>query len=57
MPSQFKQLQEALVERWNEWNKNRKATLIEKYKELGYKSFIKEYSYNDYDFMKVDEKN
>lgn len=56
MPSQFKQLQEALVERWNEWNKNRKATLIEKYKELGYKEFIKEYSYNDYDFMKVDEK-
>lgn len=56
MPSQFKQLQEALVERWNEWNKNRKATLIEKYKELGYKSFIKEYSYNDYDFMKVDDK-
>lgn len=56
MPSQFKQLQEALVERWNEWNKNRKATLIEKYKELGYKEFIKEYSYNDYDFMKVDDK-
>lgn len=56
MPSQFKQLQEALVERWNEWNKNRKATLIEKYKELGYKSFIKEYSYNDYDFMKIDDK-
>lgn len=56
MPSQFKQLQEALVEHWNEWNKNRKATLIEKYKELGYKEFIKEYSYNDYDFMKVDEK-
>ena len=30
--------------------------LIEKYKELGYKSFIKEYSYNDYDFMKIDDK-
>ena len=56
MPSQFKQLQEALVERWNEWSKNRKATLLEKYKELGYKSFIKEYSYNDYDFMKIDDK-
>ena len=56
MPSQFKQLQEALVERWNEWNKNRKATLIEKYKELGYKEFIKEYSYNDYDFMRIDDK-
>lgn len=55
MPSQFKQLQEALVECWNEWNKNRKATLLEKYKELGYKSFIKEYSYNDYDFMKIDD--
>lgn len=56
MPIQFKQLQEALVERWNEWHRNRKATLKAKYEELGYKEFIKEYSYNDYDFMKIDDK-
>ena len=53
MPSQFKQLQEALVERWNEWNKNKQDMLLEEYRKLGYKEFVKTHSYSEYEFMKT----
>lgn len=51
MPEQFKMLQAALVERWNEFDNNRKAYCRQKYEELGYKEFFRKFTGADYNLM------
>ena len=51
MPEQFKELQNALVKNWDEYDKHRKAYYREKYEELGYKEFFKTFNGADYTLM------
>lgn len=53
IPQQFKELQNELVKTWNEWDQERKYNLKRKYEELGYKEFMKNYTYRDYEFMSI----
>lgn len=50
IPEIFRGLQDSLVEEWNEWDKKKRARLQKEYEELGYKEFMKKYSYSEYEF-------
>lgn len=57
VPAVFKDLIDELVETWDIWDHARKERLRNDYKDLGYREFIKKYTYADYEFMSVpDEK-
>ena len=50
IPDSMKQLQVELVEKWDEWDKNRREFLIDKKRELGYSGFMKKFGRMDYEF-------
>ena len=50
-PDIFKELKTELVNSWDEWDKNRRDFLYQKYTEIGYKKFIRLYSKSEYDLM------
>lgn len=55
-PDSLKQMAKELVEHWDTWDKERREHLKAKYKELGYKEFMKKFSFADYEFRyKTDE--
>ena len=51
MPVEFKNLQKALVENWDEFDKKQQAMYREKYEEIGYKEFFRKYSYAAYELI------
>lgn len=53
IPEIFKSLQDELVETWDIWDNARKERLRKIYNELGYREFMKEYTYSDYEFMSI----
>lgn len=53
VPEVFKDLIDELAETWDLWDEARKERLRKVYKELGYREFIKEYTYADYEFMSI----
>lgn len=53
VPEAMKELEKALVEKWNEWDFARRERLQEKYNELGYAAFINEFSGADYFFKSM----
>lgn len=57
IPDSMKQMQTQLVEKWDAWDKERRARLREEHKTLGYNGFFKKYNGADYDFLYItDEK-
>lgn len=50
IPKNLQSYREYLVEEWDAYDKKRREKLCEEYKTLGYKDFIKKYSYNAYEF-------
>ena len=56
VPQQAKDMEQMLIERWDEADKDRRASLMEEEKEIGYRAFVQKHSYADYEFlMKTDE--
>ncbi len=55
IPEIFKSLIDELVETWDLWDIMRRDRLTKTYKELGYREFMKNYSYADYEFMSIDD--
>lgn len=53
VPDSMKELQTQLVERWNEYDFDRKNNLKAKYQELGYKGFFNKYKRSGYEFMQI----
>ena len=51
IPEQFKDLQTALVDNWDEFDKKQRQFYREKYEELGYRAFFQKYSGAAYDLM------
>lgn len=52
IPEIFNRLRDELVEKWDEWDSNRRERIKKKYRELGYKGMIeKGYTRADYEFM------
>lgn len=51
IPESMKKMQEELVTRWDEWDIERKNSLLNAYKELEYRKFIEKYKYAGYQFM------
>lgn len=51
MPEQFKDLQKALVENWDKFDKRMQAFYRKEHDELGYKQFMQKYSYAAYELM------
>lgn len=55
IPEVFKNLMDELVTTWDIWDHERRERLKNTYKELGYRDFMKNYSYADYEFMSIDD--
>lgn len=56
IPEILHELAKELVERWTEWDINRRAFLQEEYSKLGYKGFWqKRYSMTDYNLMRMSD--
>lgn len=53
IPGSMKLMQTQLVEKWDEWDKERRAKLRADHKELGYREFFKHHTAADYDFMYI----
>ncbi|MEA5135397.1 hypothetical protein SDC9_152826 [bioreactor metagenome] len=53
IPESMKQMQIELVERWNGYDFERRASLKAEYDELGYKEFIKKNKHTGYEFMRL----
>ena len=51
IPESMKLMQTQLVEKWDEWDKERREFVSQKYRELGYTAFFKKYNYSDYELM------
>ena len=51
MPEQFKYLQKALVENWDEYDKQRRVYYRQKYEVLGYKEFFRQFAYANYELI------
>lgn len=51
MPEIFTTLRDDLTKTWDEFDTNRQITLRAEYKELGYREFVRKYSYSMYDFI------
>lgn len=51
IPESMKLMQTQLVEKWDEWDKERREFVSQKYRELGYTQFFKKYNYSDYELM------
>ena len=50
IPESMKRMQTELVENWDEYDKARRDRLNAKYRELGYKDFMKNHNRADYEF-------
>lgn len=56
VPESVKLMEQQLIEKWDESEKKRKNFLSEKCDKLGYRDFVKQYSYSAYEFLfKTDE--
>ena len=55
LPESMKELEKALIEEWDRWDKKRQERLHKEYQELGYKEFIRLHKYSGYEFMKMSE--
>lgn len=51
IPDIFKGLETELINSWDEWDKNKREFLYQKYTEIGYKEFMRYYSKSEYDLM------
>lgn len=56
VPEAMKELEKELVEEWNRWDIERRNRLKERYDELGHREFRKFYTFADYNFMSVTER-
>lgn len=54
IPEVFKSLQNELVKTWDKWDLDRRNNLTNVYEELGYREFIKKYSYSEYEFIRTE---
>lgn len=55
VPESMKQLQNELVDRWNEYDFRRRNELRTKYQEIGYSEFFKRYKRSNYEFMQLSD--
>ena len=55
VPKQVKDMEQMLIDRWDEADKNRRSSLAKQYSELGYMAFVEKYSYADYELMHTDD--
>lgn len=56
IPENMKQMQIDLVERWDRWDKERRAFLEEEHKKLGYREFFQKYTGADYELSMATDK-
>ena len=55
VPESMKTLEQMLIEKWDENDKERRAFLYRKHSELGYNEFIKKYHYAGWEHMHTDD--
>ena len=56
VPQQAKDMEQMLIERWDEADKTRRTNLREEEREIGYREFVQKHSYSEYEFLrKTDE--
>ena len=48
-PEILKSFQQSVIEMWDRWDTKKKNMLIAEYKQMGYKEFIKKYTYRGYE--------
>lgn len=51
VPENVKEMEQMLIEKWDESQKNRREYLREQYKELGYDEFIRKYRHTGYEYQ------
>lgn len=49
VPEDFRKIQDELVAKWDAWDMKRREFLKEKYAELGYREFNRQFSFQDYE--------
>lgn len=57
VPESLKDMEQMLIEKWDQGDKDRREFYNERYEELGYKDFVKQYKYSGYEFMMISDED
>ena len=55
IPDSFTSYKDKLVAEWDAWDKKRQENLSKQLDKLGYREFVKEYKYSEYQFVKTSD--